>query len=74
MNSVNGLMTSAHIRAEMQYRIHERIGIMVEDMDPPPIEVVNIAIKEAEQWRLDYEAQCKADTGADRRRDEKAFG
>lgn len=58
-------MTESQIRAEMQYRIHERIGIMVEDMDPPPIEVVNIAIKEAEQWKRDYEAQTKTAPGTD---------
>jgi low affinity Fe/Cu permease len=65
MNSGDGSMTEAQIRAEMQYRIQERIGIMVEDMDTPPNEVVTIAMNEAEQWRIRYEADTKAAPGAD---------
>jgi len=65
VNQASDVMSPAEIRTEMQYRIQERIGIMVGDMDVPPVEVVNIAIAEAEQWKRDYEAQTKTAPGAD---------
>lgn len=58
-------MTSAHIRAEMQYRIQERLALMVGDMDVPPIEIADVATAEAVQWKRDYEAKTKTAPGTD---------
>lgn len=58
-------MTESQIRAEMQYRIQERLALMVGDMDVPPIEIADVATAEAVQWKRDYEAQTKANTAAD---------
>lgn len=58
-------MTESQIRAEMQYRIQERLALMVGDMDVPPIGIADVATAEAVQWKRDYEAQTKANTAAD---------
>lgn len=58
-------MTESQIRGEMQYRIQERLALMVGDMDVPPIEIADVATSEAVQWKRDYEAQTKTAPGTD---------
>ena len=58
-------MTESQIRSEMQYRIQERLALMVGDLDVPPIGIADVATSEAAQWRKDYETQTKANTAAD---------
>lgn len=56
-------MTPEQTQTEWLYRVRERVGLLVEDLQPPPEWVVQLAIREADEWKHQHDTHTPRTPG-----------